>query len=134
VTSRNDAMKDCRGINFVGIRLCVCYRGSSVQLLTVTLVLGHSHLIDPKFVFSVRNKYGLAHQYPGVYYRLDVIFIRRFSPLQLTFRPILGPTQPHIQWVPGIKRLGPEADHSPPCSAEVRRGGAITSTHKCLTN
>jgi hypothetical protein len=37
----------------------------------------------------------------------------------------LGPTQPPIQWVPealslGVKRLGHEADHSPPSSAEVK--------------
>jgi hypothetical protein len=37
----------------------------------------------------------------------------------------LGPTQPPIQWVPGVlslgvKRLGREADHLPPSSAEVK--------------
>jgi hypothetical protein len=30
-----------------------------------------------------------------------------------------------IQWVPGIKRQGREADRSPPSSAEVNNGGAI---------
>jgi hypothetical protein len=40
-------------------------------------------------------------------------------------RKALGPTQPPIQWVPwalslGVKRLGREADHSPPSSAEVK--------------
>jgi hypothetical protein len=34
-------------------------------------------------------------------------------------RMALGPTQPPIQWVLGIKRPGREADHSPPSSAEV---------------
>jgi hypothetical protein len=43
----------------------------------------------------------------------------------------LGPTQPPIQWIPGalspgVKRQGHEADHSPPASAEVENGGAIT--------
>jgi hypothetical protein len=40
-------------------------------------------------------------------------------------RPALGPTQTPIQRAPGIKRLGCEADHSPPSSAEVKNGGAI---------
>jgi hypothetical protein len=43
-------------------------------------------------------------------------------------RPALRPTQ----WVsgeisPGAKRLGREADHSPPSSAEVKNGGAMPS-------
>jgi hypothetical protein len=42
------------------------------------------------------------------------------------FRSTLGPTHPPIQWVPGallprVKRLGHEADHSPPSSAEVKQ-------------
>jgi hypothetical protein len=40
-------------------------------------------------------------------------------------RTVLGPTQPPIQWVRGalslgVKRLGPETDHSPRSSAEVK--------------
>jgi hypothetical protein len=40
-------------------------------------------------------------------------------------RTALGPTQPPIQWVPGVlsqgvKRPGREVDHSPPSSAEVK--------------
>jgi hypothetical protein len=40
-------------------------------------------------------------------------------------RTALGPTQPPIQWVQralslAVKRPGREADHSPPCSAEVK--------------
>jgi hypothetical protein len=46
-------------------------------------------------------------------------------------RTALGPTQPHIQWVPGalslgVKRPGREADHSPPSSAEVKESYAST--------
>jgi hypothetical protein len=42
-----------------------------------------------------------------------------------TGSPVLGPTQPSIQWVPAtlsleLKRPGREADHSPPSSAEVK--------------
>jgi hypothetical protein len=42
-------------------------------------------------------------------------------------RAALGPTQPPIQWVPGVKRQGREADHFPPSSAEVKNTGAIPS-------
>jgi len=40
-------------------------------------------------------------------------------------RPALEPTQPPVQWVPGVlspgvkARQGRDADHSPPSSAEV---------------
>jgi hypothetical protein len=45
-------------------------------------------------------------------------------------RPVLGPTQPPIQWVlgplyPGVMRPGRQADHSPPTSAEVKKCGSI---------
>jgi hypothetical protein len=40
-------------------------------------------------------------------------------------RPVLGSTQPPIQWVPVINRPGCEADHSPPSSAEVKNGGVM---------
>jgi hypothetical protein len=48
-------------------------------------------------------------------------------------RPAQGPTQPSILWVPGVfslgvKRLGREADHSPPSSAEVKKAWNYTST------
>jgi hypothetical protein len=40
-------------------------------------------------------------------------------------RTVRRPTQPPIQWVPGalslgVKRVGREADHSPPSSAEIK--------------
>jgi hypothetical protein len=43
-------------------------------------------------------------------------------------RPALGPTQLPIQWVPGVKRTGREADHSPPTSAKVKKMWIYTST------
>jgi hypothetical protein len=44
-----------------------------------------------------------------------------------TSRPVLGPTQPPLQWVPvvlspGIKRSGRVADHSPQSSVDVNNG------------
>jgi hypothetical protein len=38
-------------------------------------------------------------------------------------RPTLGPTQPSIQWV---ELTGGEAEHSPPSSAKVKNGSAIS--------
>jgi hypothetical protein len=39
-------------------------------------------------------------------------------------RPALWPTQPPVKWVPvlswGMVRLGRDADHTPPSSAEVK--------------
>jgi hypothetical protein len=47
-------------------------------------------------------------------------------------RPVLGPTQPPIQWISGalslgVKRPGHESDHSLPSSGEVKNTGAILS-------
>jgi hypothetical protein len=44
-----------------------------------------------------------------------------------SFRLALGPTQP-IKWVPGLKRQGHEADHSPPTSAEAKKMWIYKST------
>jgi hypothetical protein len=46
-------------------------------------------------------------------------------------RPALGSAQPPVQWVTGalflgVKRLGREADYSPPSIAEVKMCGAIS--------
>jgi hypothetical protein len=48
-------------------------------------------------------------------------------------RPVLGPSQPPIQWVLGVLSLGVkrparEADHSPPTSAEVKKTWISIST------
>jgi len=43
-------------------------------------------------------------------------------------RPGLTPTDPLIQWVPGIKRPRREADHSLQSSAEVKNAWIYTST------
>jgi hypothetical protein len=47
-------------------------------------------------------------------------------------RPVLGPTQPPIQWVPGVlspgvKRPRCEAYHSPPPSSEIKNAWSYTS-------
>jgi len=41
---------------------------------------------------------------------------------------VLGPIQPPIQWVPGVKQLKHEADHSAPSRAKVKNAWSYTST------
>jgi hypothetical protein len=43
-------------------------------------------------------------------------------------RPAVGPTQPPIKWLPGVKRPGREADQLPPHSAEVKNTWSYSST------
>jgi hypothetical protein len=62
--------------------------------------------------------------------RFDSRQVREVFIFSTVCRPALGPTQPHIQRVlgallPGVKRVGGDADHSPLASAEVINGGAI---------
>jgi hypothetical protein len=52
-------------------------------------------------------------------------------------RPALGPTQPPIEWVLGalpsvVNQPGLEVDHSPPSSADVKKGVAIPPLPICL--
>jgi hypothetical protein len=78
---------------FDGIQLYYCGPGSSVGIVT---------------------GYGL--DVPGI----ESQWGRDFLHLS---RPALGPTQPPVQWVPGLsgvrKWLGHDADPSPPSSAKV---------------
>jgi hypothetical protein len=70
---------------------------------------------------SIAIGYGLDNRGSGVRFLTGA---GNFSP-HTASRTALGPTQPPIQWVPGalslgVKRLGREAEHSPPTSAEVK--------------
>jgi hypothetical protein len=60
-------------------------------------------------------------------------FKSQYFLFSVSSRPVLGPTQLHIQWELGalslgVKRPGLEADHSPPISAEVKKMWIYTST------
>jgi hypothetical protein len=60
---------------------------------------------------------GLKLEGQGVRVRVQVW--RRFL-LSMSPRLVVGPIQPPIQQLPGVKRPGHEADHSPPTSAKVK--------------
>jgi hypothetical protein len=65
--------------------------------------------------------------------RVSVILSRGKIVLLSISRPVLGPTQPPIQWVPGafspgIKWSGHEADDSPPTVSEVKNIWICIST------
>jgi hypothetical protein len=69
--------------------------------------------------------------------RLEVQFLARArdSALFKKLRWLWGPPSLRaLQWVPGVlslgvKQLDCEADHSPPCCAEVKNEWSSTSTH-----
>jgi hypothetical protein len=74
-------------------------------------------------VNGIPTGYGLDNRMIGVIFPAGL----RIFLFDIMSRPALGPAQPPIQWVPetlslGVKRPGREADHSPPTSADVKRG------------
>jgi hypothetical protein len=70
---------------------------------------------------SIVSDYGLDDRAIGVRFPAG----QRVFPLAFVSRSALGPTQPPVQYVPGVlspggkARPGRDADHSPPSSAEV---------------
>ena len=76
----------------------------------------HCFECGPGSVVGIATGYGLDA--PGI----DSRWGRDFPHLS---RPALGPTQPPVQWVPGLsrgkERAGRDADPSPPSSAVVKK-------------
>jgi hypothetical protein len=72
--------------------------------------------VEPGIVDGIATGYGLDG--PGI----ETRWRRNFPHLS---RPALAPTQPPVQWVPGLslgkERLGRNADPSPPSSAVVMK-------------
>jgi hypothetical protein len=58
---------------------------------------------------GIATGYGLDDQGDG---SSSPSWVKNFH-FSISSRPALGSTQPPIKWVPGLKRQGHEADHSP---------------------
>jgi hypothetical protein len=76
---------------------------------------------------GIATAYGLDDRRVGV-----AVWSRIFSFPRCP-DPVLGPTQPPIQWEPGplcpkVKQPGRESDHSPSTSAEVKKTWIYIST------
>jgi hypothetical protein len=85
------------------------------------------HTFSSKIRFNIALDYGLGDQ--GFESRKGLgIFLFTTGSI-----PLLGSTQPPIQWVPGnlslgVKRPGFETDHSNPSSTQVKNAWSYTST------
>jgi hypothetical protein len=99
-------------------------------------VLGKSHrLLFFHYILSMSrgSSVGIATAYGLDDRRVAVRVLIGSRIFSISSRQALGPTQPPIQWVPGVlspgvKRQGREAHHSPPASAEVKKMWIYTST------
>jgi hypothetical protein len=84
-------------------------------------ILALLYISEPGSSGSIVSDYGLDDRAIGV---RSPAGAEDFS-LASVSRPALGPTQPSVQWVPGVlspgvkARPGRDADHSSPSSAEV---------------
>jgi hypothetical protein len=101
-----------------------------------------SYLIWPKsLIFKVAANSGiqtLSSVQSGENSLVKMVCVKRFGEeSQFIFvtssTPVSGPTQPLIQWVPGVlspelKRLRREADHQPPSSTEINSTWSYTFT------
>jgi hypothetical protein len=103
----------------------------------ITLIVFGLQIMKPLIIYLYRSScyFPGAGQFSGhsEWLRAGRPSGRSLSPirekillLSTSSRPVLGPTQTPIQWVPGalspgVKWPGRQADHSPPTSAEVKK-------------
>jgi hypothetical protein len=88
------------------------------------LVIYNPNLISRGSSVGIATGYGVEERNSGFDSRRGLgIFL-----FAIVSRTALRPTQPPIQWIPGVKRPGLETNHSLSSSAEVRNTWLYTST------
>jgi len=84
------------------------------------------------FVLSYNGTHCITRKWKRLHHYLRKYTNNNLHQIFLPSRPTLWPTQPPVQWVPGLFGvkvwLGRAADHSPPSSAEVLEDKSYTST------
>jgi hypothetical protein len=85
-------------------------------------------VIEPR-IFSPRTDNSLHNTHIRLFLGGgETLFLCCNHNLLFQYRPALGPSQPLIQGVPGVKRPGRVADSSPPSSAGVQNAWSYPST------
>jgi hypothetical protein len=96
------------------IKCCPTFGFSA--FIIIIIIMGSGNAVGMVTVYGQEHR-GVKSSSPGR--------IKNFH-FSISSRPALGSSQPPIQWVPGglslgVKRLGREADHSPPTGPEVKK-------------
>ena len=104
-------------------------------------IVNRTHFIKTQLAIKIRLMKQTGHQFATLCTHVENADIApcslkygRDSFLRLSFLTRSRPTQPPIQWEPVVlttKVMRPkrEADHSPPCSAEVKNEWACVHSH-----
>jgi hypothetical protein len=109
-------------------KICLCVT-KVVRWVRITSLMAHSLMeLSPSWETincAATQELPSILWNPDVHYRVHksppiVPILRQINPIH-TIPSFLSKSK----WVPGLKRPGSEADHSPPFSAEVKNGGAI---------